>query len=436
VPDDLMGRLVEYVIAHEVGHTLGFQHNMKASALYPVDKVRDPQWLKTMGHTPTLMDYSRFNYVAQPEDNIPLEDLIPKIGPYDRWATMWGYKPIPNAKTADEEKKTLDEWAREQDSKPWLRFSTADSRGSDPGENTEAVGDADAIVATGLGIKNLKRVADMLLPATSHPGEPYDDLEELYGRMLGQWATELNHVTGLVGGFNSQQKHAGQEGVRFTVVPKERQAAAVRFLNENAFATPTWAVRPEILRRIEAVGAIQRINTAQERVLSSLLNNARFDRLVEQEAMDGVAAYKPVDFMADLRKGIWSELDVAGPVRIDVYRRNLQNSYIDQLSAKLNGRPAVTDDYRALIKAEMRDLSNSITAAQARATDRQTRAHLADAKDQIAKALDPKFAAPAPTTPTSPFGFDDEFKFNVSSFEDFNEADCWPDYAIRLFPKN
>ena len=435
LPDDLMGRLVEYVVAHEVGHTLGFQHNMKASALYPVEKVRDPQWLKTMGHTPTLMDYSRFNYVAQPEDNIPLEDLIPKIGPYDKWATMWGYKPIPGARTAEEEKKTLDEWAREQDTKPYLRFSTADSRGSDPGENTEAVGDADAIVATGLGIKNLKRVADMLLPATSHPGEPYDDLEELYGRMLGQWATELNHVAGLVGGFNSQQKHAGQDGVRFTIVPKERQAAAVRFLNENAFATPSWAVRPEILRRIEVVGALARINAAQERVLNSLLNNTRFDRLVEQEALDGVASYKPADFLFDVRKGIWSELD-AGPVRIDVYRRNLQNSYLDLLSAKLNGRPAVTDDYRALIRAELRDLNTAITTAQARATDRQTRAHLADAKDQIAKALDPKFSPPAPTTPTSPFGFDDELKFNVSSFEDFNEADCWPDYAIRLRPKN
>jgi len=437
LPDDLMGRLVEYVIAHEVGHTLGFQHNMKASAEYPAEKVRDLQWLKTMSHTPTLMDYSRFNYVAQPEDNIPPENLIPQIGPYDKWATMWGYKPIPGAKTPDDEKKTLDAWAREQDSKPWLRFSTADARGSDPGENTEAVGDADAIVSTGLGIKNLKRVADMLLPATSHPGEPYDDLEELYGRMLGQWATELNHVTGIVGGFNSQQKHAGQDGVRFVIVPKERQAAAVRFLNENAFATPTWALRPEILRRIEAAGALARVNLAQERILNSLLSNARFDRLVEQEAIDGIAAYKPADFMADVRRGIWSELEGAGPVRIDVYRRNLQNSYIDLLSNKLNVRPSVTDDYRALIKAELRDLSTAIGAASARATDRQTRAHLADVRDQIAKALDPRFAPPAaPATFTFPFGFDDELQFHSSStsLEDFDPSSCWPDYAIRIRP--
>ncbi|HJT27398.1 MAG TPA: zinc-dependent metalloprotease [Pyrinomonadaceae bacterium] len=424
LPDDLMGRLVEYVIAHEVGHTLGFQHNMKASATYPAEKVRNAEWVKTMGHTPTLMDYSRFNYVAQPEDNIPVEDLIPKIGPYDKWATMWGYKPIPGARTPDEEKKTLDEWARGQDSKPYLRFSTADARGSDPGENTEAVGDADAIASTTFGIKNLKRVADMLMPATTRAGEPFDDLEELYNAMLGQWALELNHVTGIVGGFNSQQKHAGQDGVRFVIVPKERQAAAVRFLNENAFATPTWAVKADILRRIESSGAIARVNVAQERILNSLLSNARFDRLVEQEALDGVAAYKPSDFMSDVRKGIWSELE-GGPVRVDVYRRNLQNSYIDLLSTKLNGRPAVTDDYRALIKAELRDLSAAIAAAMPRASDRQTRAHLADARDQIAKALDPKFAAPAPATPQNPFGFDD------TALENFNFADCWPDYSIR-----
>ena len=434
LPDDLMGRLVEYVVAHEVGHTLGFQHNMKASATYAVDKVRDPQWLHTMSHTPTLMDYSRFNYVAQPEDNIPLEDLIPKIGPYDKWATMWGYKPIPNAKTPDDEKATLDSWAREQDAKPYLRFSTADSRGSDPGENTEAVGDGDAVVATGYGIKNLKRVADMLLPATSRAGEPYDDLEELYGRMLGQWATELTHVTQIVGGFNSQQKHGGQDGVRFTIVPKEKQAAAVRFLNDNAFATPTWALKADILRRIEPSGAITRVNAAQLRVLNSLMNNARFDRLVEQEAIDGAAAYRAGDFMADVRKGIWGEIE-GGPVRIDVYRRNLQNSYIDLLSQKLNGRPAVDDEYRSMIRAELRDLSADITTASARATDRETRAHLADAKDQIAKALDPKFAAPAAATPANPFGFDDEFKFNSSSYEDFNPAECWPDYSVRIRPR-
>jgi hypothetical protein len=172
------------------------------------------------------------------------------------------------------------------------------------------------------------------------------------------------------------------------------------------------------------------VNQAQERILNSLLNNARFDRLVEQEAIDGMAAYKPADFMADVRHGIWSELEGAGPIKIDVYRRNLQNSYIDLLSTKLNVRPSVTDDYRALIKAELRDLSAAINTASARASDRQTRAHLADARDQIAKALDPKFAAPATPAPASPFGFDDEV-----NFENFDSHDCWPDYEIRIRPR-
>lgn len=233
--------------------------------------------------------------------------------------------------------------------------------------------------------------------------------------------------------FAAETRRPG--GVRFTIVPRDRQVAAVRFLNENAFATPTWALKPEILRRIEPSGAVVRVNVAQERILNSLLSNARFDRLVEQEAIDGAAAYRPSEFMADVRKGIWREIE-GGPVHIDVYRRNLQNSYIDLLSQKLNGRPAVGDEYRAMIKAELRDLSAAIAAAAPRAVDRETRAHLADARDQIAKALDPKFAPPAPTTNVpGPFGYDDESNFDSSSYENFDPSDCWPDYAIRIHPR-
>ncbi|MDP6582635.1 MAG: zinc-dependent metalloprotease, partial [Vicinamibacterales bacterium] len=194
LPDELMGELLAYVVTHEVGHTLGFQHNMKASSLYPPERLRDADWVKTMSHTPTLMDYSRFNYVAQPEDGIAVEDLIPKIGPYDKWATKWGYAPIPGAASADDEKATLDEWAREQDGTVWYRFSTPGSQNADPGQLTEAVGDADAVASTTLGLKNLERVAAMLLDATDAPGDPYDDLDEIYGRLVGQWATEMNHV--------------------------------------------------------------------------------------------------------------------------------------------------------------------------------------------------------------------------------------------------
>ena len=421
LPDELMSQLIQYVVAHEVGHTLGFQHNMKASSTYPLAKVRDREWVKTMGHTPTLMDYSRFNYVAQPEDKIDLVDLIPKIGPYDKWATMWGYKPIPGAKTPDDEKKTLDEWAREQDKTPWLRFSTADSRGSDPGEQTEAVGDADAVEATRLGMKNLEKVSGMLITATSRAGEPYDDLEELYGRLLGQWTLEMNHVTSIVGGLNSQQKHAGQDGVLFTLVPKERQANAVRFINDNAFAAPAWVLRSEVLRRIEPTGALDRIRSSQTRILSSLLSNTRISRMIEEEAIDGAAAYKASELYADVRRGIWRELE--NGLKIDTYRRNLQRAYIELLGEKLNGRTPVTDDSRGIIRGELRALSASITAVLPRVTDRATRLHLEDAKDQITKTLDPRFAPVAPAAPATP-------TFGRGVDED-SALGCWPDYSIR-----
>ena len=353
LPDDLMGRLIEYVAAHEVGHTLGFQHNMKASSMYPADKVRDKEWVKKMGHTPTLMDYSRFNYVAQPEDGIAAADLVPKIGPYDLWATMWGYKPISTARSPEDEKKTLDEWARQQDASPWLRFSTAGAAGSDPGDLTEAVGDADAVTSTALGIKNLERVANMLLSATTKPGDNYDDLNELYGRMLGQWVLELNHVAAVIGGFDSQQRHGGQHGVRFMPVAGTRQAEAVAFLNRHAFQTPTFFVKPEILRRIEPTGVMDRIKTSQSRVLNQLMTNARLARLIEQEALDGAAAYKPTAFFADIRKGIWSELNDAA-VKVDPFRRNTQRAYLEVMGEKLNGRAAPTDDTRGLIRSELR----------------------------------------------------------------------------------
>jgi hypothetical protein len=439
MPDDLMGKLLEYVVAHEVGHTLGFQHNMKASSMYPQEKVRDAAWVHKMGHTPTLMDYSRFNYVAQPEDNIPVEDLIPGIGPYDEWATMWGYKPIPGAKTPDQELSTLNSWSNAQDETPWFRFSTAGSAGSDPGELTEAVGDADAIRSSTYGLWNLKRVAKMLVPATTNDkGQPYDDLQELYGRMLGQWTLEMNHVAAIVGGFNTQQKHIGQPGVRFNLIPKAHQSEAVKFLNNNAFATPTWAIDRDILRRIEPVGELSRIRNAQNSILNNLLSSARFARLVEQSALDGDAAYQPADFLADVRSGVFTELS-APKVSVDAYRRNLQRAYLDIANTKLNAPPATvpqglprgfgalfitSGDERGFYRAELRAISAAAAAAIPKAADRATKVHLESIRDQVAKILNPeqggRTAAPA---------FNEEAMRLLELY--YNPTSCWPDYEVK-----
>jgi hypothetical protein len=417
LPDDLMGEMIAFVVAHEVGHTLGFPHNMKASSLYPFEKVRDKEWLKKMGHTPTLMDYSRFNYVAQPEDGIDPALLIPAIGPYDRFATMWGYKPVPGAKTPDQERAALNEWLKPQETQPWLRFSTARSLGSDPGENTEAVGDADPVKATALGTKNIQRVLDLMLTAVPQKDENFEDLGAVYQSVLGQWARELNHVATLVGGFYSQPKHGGQQGVVFSPVPKEKQREAVKFLNRSVFTTPTWAVRPEIIRRVEPTGALSRILSVQRGVLNNLLSVMRMARLQEQEAVDAEKAYAPAEFLADLRAGLFTELTTAAP-RIDSYRRNLQRAYLSIIEERLHGRPSPqmvmnlgmsmsmvstnpNDDTHALLRGELRSIDAMLSARQAVAADRITGLHMREMRDHIARILDPKFL-PAQSTPSTP----------------------------------
>jgi hypothetical protein len=439
-PDSLMGRLLEYVVAHEVGHTLGFQHNMKASATYPTDSLRSVSFLRQFGHTPTLMDYSRFNYLVQPEDNVPVDLLVPGIGPYDKWAVMWGYKPIRPTMTvalqsigpstgrkdsyaaALQERAMLDEWAREQDKKPWLRFSTSDAAGSDPGEESEAVGDQDAVKATGWGLKNIKRSMQYLIPATVKPTEGFDDLNTLYGRLVGQWRTELSHVANIVGGAESQEKYGSQQGVRFTPVTRARQQEAVQFLNENAFKTPTFFIDENVTRRIEPSGEVARILAAQSGILNSLFSNAKLLRISEYEAQaKNGAAYSIPELFSDVRRGVFSEL--ASGAKIDVYRRALQRAYIENLNLKINPPPAapaaaggrggggggrgnagpqldpkMSDIYPA-VRAELRELDGEIRGAIPKAGDRMTRAHLEDLRHRIADALKGKAGAADQTEP-------------------------------------
>ncbi len=411
LPDDLMGELIRYVVEHEVGHTLGFQHNMKASSLYPIDSIRNKDFVKRNGHTPTLMDYSRFNYVAQVSDNIPPADLIPKIGPYDKWATHWGYAPIPNAKTPDDEKKTLDAWAREQDSKPWLRFSTSGGAGADPGDNSEAVGDIDATRATALGLENIKKLIPMLEPAVRIDGESNAELSEMYNRILGQWGTEMNHVVRVVGAAESQEKYWGQAGPRFMPVMKERQQAAVKFLSDNVFQTPDFFLVEGILRRLEADGAVDRIGSRQTSVLTGLIANDKLRRLIEYEyfAKNKATVYTVSELFADIRKGVFGELS-APSVTMDVYRRNLQREFIEAMESKIappapaaaaapagggggrggGGGGGAPGDVRALARGELKDVAALVDQAIPKAADRTTRLHLEDLKIEIARILDPK----------------------------------------------
>jgi hypothetical protein len=406
-PDSLTGRLLEFVVAHEIGHTIGLQHDQIGSSTYPADSLRSPTWVHAMGHSPSIMDYSRYNYVAQPGDNIALEDIIPRVGPYDKYAIMWGYKPIPGAHTPEQERATLESWSRIQDTVPWYRFSANNDFGG-YGTTSEAVGDQNPVQSTTLGFRNLGRVVNYITGATVRPGEDNTDLREVYDRTVGQFATEAGHVATLVGGGTVQYKSGSQPGAVYVPISKVRQQEAVRFLNDNVFKTPTWLIRPEIANRIEPGGMIQRINNAQTRVLSNLLDDGRLNRLLEGEALatNRSDAYALSNLLDDLRRGIWSEL-YSGQ-SIDAYRRELQMDYLTQVGNKLNPPPVnaalvaqlrqfgiirtpASDDAKSELRGTLVGLRNDLRGAQGRG-DRATQLHVAGAIHRIDEILDPRGA--------------------------------------------
>jgi hypothetical protein len=404
LPEAIQGELIRYFVSHQIGHALGLQHNRKAAASYTVEQIRDPKFAATNGFTPTIMDESRFNYVAQPTDGIDPAHLIPRIGAYDKFAIRWGYAPVAGAKNSEGERTALNQIAREQDKDHALRFSTEGQANTDPGDNPEGVGMSDPVKATTQGIKNLALVSDLMLKATStKTGDPWDELEAVYTRMVTQWSTEMGHVVRVVGGLDSQQVHIGQgDGMRFKTVPIARQQEAVKFLLANAFTTPAFMIKPEILRRIQAAGVVDRVRTAQAAVLANLLQNARLDRMTEQVTLDGAVAYPPVQFLADVRTGIWSEAATPGTA-VSLYRRNVQRAYLEQMDQKLNGSqgtpPAAPAgaEVRALVKGELRTLDKTLqTALGATNLDETTRRHYVDSRDEIAIILDPTGPRPAP----------------------------------------
>lgn len=411
-PDSLMGRLVQYVVAHEVGHTLGLQHNMKASSLYPLDSIRSAAFLERMGHTPSIMDYARFNYVAQPEDGIPPEYLIPRVGPYDVFAIRWGYAPVP-APTPDAERLTLDAWARVQDSVPHLRFSSAGSDDADAGELREAVGDADPVRATELGLRNIRRIAAGLFATALSSERGNAELDELHDRLLEQWRTELGHVVALIGGVDAQEKAGDQPGSRFTPVSRARQKSALSFVLANGFSVPRLFLNRRVLRRLEPEGAVRRLGLSQASLLAELLANDRLLRLTEFEALSVPrdSVYPLSEMLSDLRRGLWSELREPR-VSIDVFRRNIQRSFLTQANAKINGgvtqtlimiipggepmrrestgSAAPNLDARALLRSELMKLDSEIASALVRSSDASTRAHLLDSRAQIDRILNPR----------------------------------------------
>jgi hypothetical protein len=401
--DSLMGNLIRFVSSHEVGHTLGLRHNMGSSSTVPVEKLRDKAWLDVHGHTPSIMDYARFNYVAQPEDNIPESDLFPRIGEYDRWAIQWGYA-YSGGKDAKADAKIVNRWIIDSlGSNPRLWFG-GEGFGQDPRSQLEDLGD-NSMKAGEYGIRNLKRILPVLPAWTREEGDKYDNLEEMYRELVGQFSRYMGHVLKNVGGVYETFRSVEQPGDVYMATPKAKQREAVAFLNAQLFETPVWLLDDSILNKISSPSAGDPVGSIQTGVLSSLLSASRLNTLLQSANRYGEAnIYSVEDLLGDTHKGIWKELVTHRPVT--VWRRNLQKTYVESMISILTpaGAPAglpsglilffgpntKNTDLPSIVRAELSGLREQIQASLPMTTDRLSRYHLQDLAERIRRALDPK----------------------------------------------
>ena len=396
--EELMGQLVRFVSSHEVGHTLGLRHNFGSSSTVPVEKLRDKTWVEKYGHTPSIMDYARFNYVAQPEDGISEKGIFPRINDYDLWAIEWGYRWYPADKFASEaaEKSYLNKWVTERTlANPRLWFGTEMDK-SDPRSQNEDLGD-NAMIAGAYGIKNLKRILPQLISWTREPDADYENLTQQYSQLLGQYGRYMGHVLKNIGGVMTTLKTVEQSGAVVEYVPKAKQKEAMRFLQEQLFATPVWLLDKQVFSKTGG-GSIITISRQQDAVLSSLLSAQRMYALLQFQGNKGRAAYSLAEMLGDLQNGIFSELRSSGAVSI--YRRNLQKSYVEKMIELLkpaaalgvgapmpsSGPDVKTTDLYSVVKMKLRELLAQVKATAGR--DKMTKAHLMDLKDRIEEVFE------------------------------------------------
>ena len=393
--DELMGRLIRFVSSHEVGHTLGLRHNFGASATVPVEKLRDRKWLAENHHAPSMMDYARFNYVAQPEDSVPERGIIPEIAIYDKWSVEWGYKYMPQFKTAADEVPYINEWImRKLKENPRYTFGT-ETDPNDPRNQNEDLGD-NAMKAGMYGIKNLQRIVPNLLEWTRESNKDFANAREMYGEVVGQFNRYIGHAAKNIAGIYTTPKMVEEEGPVSVHVPAAIQKEAMQFLDKQLFNTPMWLVNRDLIEKA-GVDPVSNINSLQRNLLSRLISRSTFDKLIQNETLNGKNAYTAMQLMADLKKSVFSELS-SGKV-VDVYRRNLQKNYVNALITVLNGAPATVgggtpvaraavtlSDATAIARAQLVTLRTDLKGASLTSTG-ISRAHFQDLAAVIEEVL-------------------------------------------------
>lgn len=404
--DELMGDLIRFVSSHEVGHTLGLRHNYGSSSTVPTELLRDKKWVEANGHTPSIMDYARFNYVAQPEDKISPKGLYPRIGDYDKWAIEWGYKYFPETKNAQQEVPILNKMTIESAKNRRLWFGT-ETNPDDPHSQNEDLSD-NAMKASTYGIKNLKVILTNLPEWTKEPADGYDNLSNMYGQLTTQFGRYMGHVAKNIGGIYENPKTVEQEGSVYERTPAATQKEAMTFLDTQLFKTPTWLLNKSILDNIAQDG-LEVVGRLQNTTINRLLGTSTLTKLISAEALDGASAYKITDLFSDLNGSIFTELK--SNQAIDVYRRNLQKLYVDKLisiikpatpattatNAILVGRGGSTQgglsasqsDVASVVKGQLRELDAMIKTGANSATG-LSKYHLQDLSDRIESALDNK----------------------------------------------
>jgi hypothetical protein len=398
--DELMGQLIRFVSSHEVGHTLGLRHNMGSSNRTPVEKLRDKTWVEANGHTASIMDYARFNYVAQPEDNISEIGLFPRIGEYDLWAIEWGYRWTDLDEAAD--KKWSNNLIIEKVKNPRLWFG-GEGRNNDPRAQTEDLSDNN-MKAGEYGIKNLKRVMANILEWTKEEGDRYENLLEIYNQVVNQYSRYTGHVLKNIGGFTETAKSVEEAGNVYEITAKATQKEAMAWMQKQVFETPTWLMDKKVWDKITGPVVDPVMNT-QQRFLGSVLSTDRMLRLSYGSNRDA-AAYTLDEMLTDLQKGIWSELVTKKP--IDIYRRGLQKTYVDKLieiynsinnntssSASISfGNISLPDikktDIGSLVLGQLNQLRSIANASAAGYTDKMSKLHLQDVALRIKNALEGK----------------------------------------------
>lgn len=328
--DELMGQLIRFVSSHEIGHTIGLRHNMGASSATPVEKLRDKKWVEANGHTVSIMDYARFNYVAQPEDNISPKGIYPRIGSYDKWAVQWGYGYYPNAKDEFEEEKLLAKLTTDSlTANPKLWFG-GEGKDEDPRSQKEDIGD-DAVKASDYGIKNLKRVVPNLIAWTYQPNDAYDNLADMHKAVVSQYNLYLYHVLKNIGSNYVTKRTVDEKGAVYRPVPKAKVKAAIDYLGRQLFVSPLW-MYPQEIDDLIALKREEQISDQQNQVLNMLLSSGMLYN-INLKSMQFEGAYTVPEFLNDVQQTVWVKF--SGDEKQDFYRRGFQRGYIEKLGLLL-----------------------------------------------------------------------------------------------------